>query len=64
MNIPNPFANTVTLPTPYQSFIHQSRYSKFMDTPGRRETWTETVDRYIGNVVSPALVGKLSTQLM
>ena len=59
MNIPNPFANTVTLPTPYQSFIHQSRYSKFMDTPGRRETWTETVDRYIGNVVSPALVGKL-----
>ena len=59
MNIPNPFANTVTLPTPYQSFIHQSRYSKFMDTPGRRETWTETVDRYIGNVVAPALVGNL-----
>ena len=59
MNIPNPFANTVTLPTPYQSFIHQSRYSKFMDTPGRRETWTETVDRYIGNVVAPALLGNL-----
>jgi ribonucleoside-diphosphate reductase alpha chain len=30
-----------------------------MDTPGRRETWTETVDRYIGNVVAPALVGNL-----
>jgi ribonucleoside-diphosphate reductase alpha chain len=59
MNIPNPFSNAVSLPTDYQSFIHQSRYSKFIDTLGRRETWTETVDRYIGNVVSPALVGKV-----
>lgn len=48
-------ANTIELPTDYQSFIHQSRYSRFLDNLGRRETWTETVDRYISNVVSPAL---------
>lgn len=36
------------LPTPYQSFIHLSRYSRWLDDLGRRETWSETVDRYIG----------------
>ena len=53
-------ANTIELPTDYQSFIHQSRYSRFLDTLGRRETWTETVDRYISNVVSPALFKVIS----
>ena len=53
-------ANTIELPTDYQSFIHQSRYSRFLDTLGRRETWTETVDRYISNVVSPALFKAIS----
>ena len=47
--------NTVSLPSDYQSFIHQSRYSKYIDDLGRRETWGETVDRYISNVVAPAL---------
>ena len=55
----NSFANSVSLPTDYQSFIHQSRYSKFMDTLNRRETFNETVDRYIANVVSPALMKSL-----
>jgi len=32
----------------YQSFIHKSRYSRFLDSLGRRETWEETVDRLIG----------------
>lgn len=35
------------LPTPYQSFIHLSRYSRWLEEEGRRETWEETVDRYM-----------------
>jgi len=33
---------------PYRSFIHLSRYSRFLDDKGRRETWDETVDRLVG----------------
>lgn len=32
---------------PYRSFIAASRYSRWLDDEGRRETWIETVDRYI-----------------
>ena len=35
------------LPTDYQSFIHKSRYARWLDTEGRRESWHETVSRYI-----------------
>jgi len=38
------------LPTDYQSFIHKSRYARWLDTEGRRETWHETVSRYIDEV--------------
>jgi len=38
------------LPTDYQAFIHTSRYAKYFDGKGR-ESWSETVDRYMGNVV-------------
>ena len=31
----------------YQSFIHKSRYARYLDREGRRETWEETVDRYL-----------------
>ena len=34
------------LPTPYQEYIHLSRYSRYDYTKNRRETWEETVDRY------------------
>jgi len=34
------------LPTNYQSFIHQSRYSRWLEE-GRRETWEETVTRLL-----------------
>jgi len=34
------------LPTPYQQFIHLSRYSRYDWEKGRRETWPETVRRY------------------
>lgn len=47
--------NSITLPTDYQSFIHQSRYSRFLDDYGRRETWEETVHRYMTNVVNPVI---------
>jgi ribonucleoside-diphosphate reductase alpha chain len=41
--------------TDYQSFIHTSRYARWLDDAGRRETWAETVWRYIDNVVSPKI---------
>ena len=41
------------LPTDYQSFIHTSRYARWLEEEGRRESWTETVSRYITNVVAP-----------
>ena len=41
------------LPTDYQSFIHTSRYARWLEEEGRRESWAETVSRYIKNVVSP-----------
>ncbi len=36
------------LPTPYQEFIHKSRYARWVEDEGRRENYDETVDRYIG----------------
>ena len=41
------------LPTDYQSFIHTSRYARWLDEEGRRESWGETVQRYIDNIVKP-----------
>jgi ribonucleoside-triphosphate reductase len=32
---------------PYKNFIHVSRYSRWLESEGRRETWVETVDRYM-----------------
>jgi ribonucleoside-triphosphate reductase len=34
------------LPTPYQSFIHSSRYARWIESESRRESWAETVSRY------------------
>ena len=34
------------LPTTYQEFIHLSRYARWNEDTGRRETWQETVARY------------------
>jgi ribonucleoside-diphosphate reductase alpha chain len=33
-------------PTEYQSFIHKSRYARWLPDKNRRETWSETVSRY------------------
>lgn len=34
------------LPTQLQSYIHTSRYARWLDKENRRETWDETVGRY------------------
>ena len=38
---------TGSLPTTLQQFIHKSRYARYQDEKQRRETWDETVDRYM-----------------
>ena len=43
--------NEITLPTNYQAFIHMSRYSRWLEEEGRRETWEETIDRYLSFMV-------------
>jgi ribonucleoside-triphosphate reductase len=41
------------LPTDYQTFIATSRYARWLEEEGRRETWAETVSRYMDNIVKP-----------
>ena len=36
----------------YQQYIALSRYARWIPELNRRETWKETVDRYMTNVVS------------
>ena len=43
------------LPTDYQTFIATSRYSRWLEDEQRRETWGETVERYVTNVVQSKL---------
>jgi ribonucleoside-diphosphate reductase alpha chain len=31
---------------PYENFIALSRYARWQEADNRRETWSETVDRY------------------
>lgn len=35
------------LPTPLQEYVHKSRYARWRDQDQRRETWEETVQRYV-----------------
>ena len=44
------------LPTDYQAFIHTSRYARWLEDFQRRESWPETVERYMKNVVAPLLM--------
>lgn len=43
------------IPSLYSQVIAKSRYSRWLEEEKRRETWEETVDRYIDNVVEPVL---------
>lgn len=51
------------LPTDYQSFIHTSRYARWLEEENRRETWEETVDRYITNVVGNKVHPSVSDEI-
>lgn len=46
----------------YQEYIALSRYSRFIEELGRRETWDETVLRYMKHVVSPVVVDSKDTR--
>ena len=51
------------LPTDYQSFIHTSRYARWLENAGRRENWGETVDRYINNLVEGKVTPTVADEL-
>ena len=51
------------LPTDYQAFIHTSRYARWIEEEGRRETWAETVDRYMTNVVGDKVKPKVRKEI-
>ncbi len=46
----------------YSQFIHTSRYARWLPDEQRRETWIETVDRYLDNIVLP-VVGEVPDDL-
>lgn len=43
------------LPSLFQQYIAISKYARWLPEENRRETWEETVERYIQNVVFPAI---------
>jgi ribonucleoside-diphosphate reductase alpha chain len=47
------------MPTLYQDFIHLSRYARWKEEEGRRETWTETVTRYVEYMCDVKCAGKI-----
>lgn len=47
--------SNTALPTDFQSFIHTSRYARWIEAEQRRESWSETVGRYIDKVVGPKI---------
>lgn len=49
------------LPTDYQNFIATSRYARWLDEEGRRETWTETVTRYVDYMADKTGLDKKTT---
>lgn len=48
---------TKYLPSLFQQYIAVSKYARWLPEENRRETWEETVDRYMSNVVAPVLDG-------
>lgn len=49
------------LPTLYQQQIHVRHYARWTDKDGRRETWDETIDRYMQQITRQ--VGKHGSEL-
>ena len=50
------------LPTDYQAFIHKSRYAKYREGEGR-ESWSDTVTRFMDNIVKDLVDAKTKTQI-
>jgi len=50
------------LPTDYQAFIHKSRYAKYYKGLGR-ESWSDTVSRFMSNVVGDLVDPATNSQL-
>lgn len=52
----------------FQQFIHRSRYARYLEDKGRRETWEETVDRYmthvVGNKVGPLVAEQIRQAIL
>lgn len=55
--------STKYLPTDYAQYIHTSRYARWDDSLGRRETWQETVTRYISFWIGKGLISKEAEEL-
>lgn len=51
------------LPTDYQTFIATSRYARWLEDEGRRETWSETVTRYMNNIVLPFVDASTASEI-
>lgn len=52
------------LKTQYANFIHQSRYARWLPKELRRETWEETVDRYILHFTSQFTLSEDETEII
>jgi ribonucleoside-triphosphate reductase (thioredoxin) len=51
------------LPTDYMAFIHTSRYARWLEDEGRRESWSETVGRYMTNLVNGKVDGEIARSI-
>jgi ribonucleoside-triphosphate reductase len=51
------------LPTDYQAFIHTSRYARWIEAENRRETWGETVGRYINHIIPDGTDHKITHEI-
>ena len=51
------------LPTDYRKFIHISRYARWLPEERRRETWVETVGRYVDNIVESKFTGDIVNEI-
>lgn len=47
----------------YGDFIHKSRYARYIDEEQRRESWEETVDRYINFMMSKTQSASIPTDI-
>src|ERR1700757_416956 len=55
--------NNKYLPTQLQQYVHLSRYAKWLDKENRRETWEETVGRYV-NFFDSRFPGVYPTEML